>query len=226
MNILVIGAMPIEVETLIDKTGAQHAGQFFDTDYYTYKLDRENVYIITCGIGKVNATAITQKAIDDLVPEIIINTGIAGSMKRENKIGDTIIGCELTYHDVRQEQMVSCFPYRSAFNSDVSLINEFERINCDNKPKRGKIVSGESFICTTTEKDKIIKDYMPDCVDMESAAIAHVAYINKVRFIVIRTICDNADEKAVIDFEEFEKVNAIASANMVNNFLINLDRVI
>ncbi|MEG0091528.1 MAG: 5'-methylthioadenosine/adenosylhomocysteine nucleosidase, partial [Oscillospiraceae bacterium] len=36
----------------------------------------------------------------------------------------------------------------------------------------------------------------PDCVEMEGAAIAHIACKNDIPFVIIRAMSDNADEKA------------------------------
>ena len=42
----------------------------------------------------------------------------------------------------------------------------------------------------------------PDCVDMETAAVAHVCLVNQVPFLSVRTISDGADGEGAGDFEE------------------------
>ena len=222
MKTLIIGAMDIEIETLVKKLQALAISSVYGNKCFYKKIDTLEVFISNCGIGKVNASAITQKLIMDVCPDEIINTGIAGSMKKENRIGDIIIGNMLTYHDVRQDQMESCFPFVKAFYSDTDLVEKFKSIITEKKLVIGKIVSGESFINTSAQKEKIIIEYEPDCVDMESAAIAHVAYLNNIPFIAIRAICDNADDTAINDFEAFEKSNAIISADIVYKYIKNI----
>ena len=39
-------------------------------------------------------------------------------------------------------------------------------------------------------------------VDMESASIAHVCYVNRIPFIAIRTITDTADHSGVDNFDK------------------------
>jgi adenosylhomocysteine nucleosidase len=46
---------------------------------------------------------------------------------------------------------------------------------------------------------------------MEGGAIAHVAYVNSVRCVIIRSISDNADGSAEIDFPEFTRAAAEVS---------------
>ena len=51
--------------------------------------------------------------------------------------------------------------------------------------------------------------FTPLCTDMETAAVAHVCYVNKLPFLAIRTITDMAGHKGI---GEFEKNCAAASA--------------
>ena len=57
---------------------------------------------------------------------------------------------------------------------------------------------------------------------MEGGAIAHVAFVNGVRFAVIRGISDSADGEATMDFPTFLPIAAKNSAALtlalVNDF--------
>ena len=53
---------------------------------------------------------------------------------------------------------------------------------------------------------------------MEGAAIAHVCYINKLPFAVLRTISDGANEGAPLDYPEFVKIAAQKSADIMIRF--------
>ena len=52
------------------------------------------------GISKVNAAVYTQILIDVFSADVIVNTGIAGSLKNEINIGDIVISTEVPYYDV------------------------------------------------------------------------------------------------------------------------------
>ena len=41
------------------------------------------------------------------------------------------------------------------------------------------------------------------CVEMEGAAIGHVAALNKVPYLVVRAISDKADDSAEMDYPTF-----------------------
>jgi adenosylhomocysteine nucleosidase len=82
----------------------------------------------------------------------------------------------------------------------------------------GKIVSGEAFVSDCNLRDLIIKEHSPHCVEMEGSAIAHVAYINNISFLIIRSISDNADDDSD-NYINFEKIASNNSAILVLNIL-------
>ena len=43
------------------------------------------------------------------------------------------------------------------------------------------------------------------CTEMEGAAMAQVAYLNNIPFLVLRAISDKADGSANMDYSQFEK---------------------
>lgn len=52
-------------------------------------------------------------------------------------------------------------------------------------------------------KEKIRNKFGADCVEMEGAAIAQICMLNKVPFIVIRSISDKPNGENQIDFNKF-----------------------
>ena len=55
-------------------------------------------------------------------------------------------------------------------------------------------------------KEKIREKFNADCCEMEGAAIAQVCFLNKIPFIVIRSISDIPNGKNQIDFNEYIKL--------------------
>jgi adenosylhomocysteine nucleosidase len=72
----------------------------------------------------------------------------------------------------------------------------------------GRVASGDQFICSKAQKDKIIEDTAAICAEMEGAAIAHTAYRNGVPFVILRAISDKADDSADMDYPTFEALAA------------------
>ena len=226
MNILIIGALKVEIEYLINITNSVIIDRIFDLDLYKGIVGNNTIYTMQCSVGKVNAALCTQNAISKTNPILVINTGIAGSLKSINKIGTIVIGNEITYHDVRPQQMKNFFPFKESFYSDKTTVENIYRCatNLFNNitTSIGKIVTGDAFIDSNIMKEQIINKYHADCVEMESAAIAHTCYVNRIPFVCIRTICDNADESSIVDYEEFEEKSSIISSKLVHSYLLNI----
>lgn len=93
----------------------------------------------------------------------------------------------------------------SYFKSANSLIKYCKKKLVENNFKQsiyfGKIVTGEAFI-TQSGREEIIAKYNPLCVDMETASVAHVCYVNKIPFLAIRSITDTEEECGMEAFEE------------------------
>ena len=57
---------------------------------------------------------------------------------------------------------------------------------------------------------------------MEGASIAHVATLNGIPFVIIRSISDKADDSAEMDYPTFEKAAAKHSAKLVEKMISEL----
>ncbi len=161
----------------------------------------DNVQVIKCGIGKVNAALGAQRLINDFHPDAIINSGCAGGNGDDIQIQDIIVGAEVCYHDVycgtaidttTQYGQVQGLPLR--FAADPTLLQKARQLSIKNHElsiHQGLIVTGDWFV-DTKDKMRDIISHFPDAkaVDMESAAIAQTCYLNHVPFISFRVISD------------------------------------
>ena len=86
----------------------------------------------------------------------------------------------------------------------------------------GDIASGDQFISSSEQSLRIISN-LPTvkCVEMEGAAVAQVCYEYKVPFSIIRTISDNANHHAHIDFPKFAKEIASKYALGILRYYLN-----
>jgi adenosylhomocysteine nucleosidase len=80
-------------------------------------------------------------------------------------------------------------------------------------------VSGDQFVSSAEVKEKLVKNFQAKCTEMEGAAIAHAAYLNKVSCVIIRAISDKADNSATMDYPTFEKKAIEHSVRLVRNLL-------
>ena len=157
-----------------------------------YEGNYDNKKIILClsGIGKDNAASTTQYLIDKYHPNIIINSGCAGSLTEDIKVLDTIIASYVTYHDFSPIRiMESCVPDNGLVKTDVNIINNLETVlkEYNIKYHLGGIASGDCFVTSSTMRDDIYNRTNCLAVDMESASIGHISKKNNIPFISIRT---------------------------------------
>lgn len=175
--------------------------------FYEGKIANIEVVGLFSGVCKVNAAIASQLLIDVFGVNIIINSGTAGGISPDIKIFDTVISTEICYHDVASDILMEFHPWMKSvfFEADRELIKlskvAVNKINPLGKVIWGRMVTGESFI-TNERRQKIYDEFSPLTVDMETASIAHVCYVNNIPFISIRCVTDTAAYSGVDNFEE------------------------
>ena len=216
MKLGIIGAMDVEVALLKEKmeniVSATHAG----TTYHEGTLEGVRVVLVQCGVGKVNAALCAQIMISVFGVTHIVNTGIAGSLCAELDIGDLVVSKDAMYHDfdcVHFGYEMGRVPgmYVTAFPADATMVEKAFAVADAVHPghaKIGRVATGDLFVATKPAKEAIIEKTDALCTEMEGAAIAHVAYRNRVPFVIIRAISDKADNSAEMDYPVFEAIAA------------------
>src|SRR5690606_32932508 len=97
--VAVVGAMAEEVQRLraaLEGGLAQRAGPYEVT---RGRIEGVDVLLAECGIGKVNAAALTQYLLSMGAGSVIF-TGVAGALDPQLCVGDVVIGSEAVQHDV------------------------------------------------------------------------------------------------------------------------------
>ena len=194
----VIGAMPEEITLLKGKMADVSTEKVAGLEIITGTLHGKNVVLTQSGMGKVAAGAATQLLVTKYGIEAIVFSGIAGNMTSKIGVGDVVLSREVTYHDAEIPMIAQHYPNMDSYFADENLIAAASRA-CEETNTTyivGKIATGDKFIGETAQKNAIAAFCDPDCVEMEGAAIAHIACKNDIPFIIIRSMSDNADETA------------------------------
>lgn len=208
----IIGAMEVEVETLVESLTEKEAHTKAGRTYYTGKLGQLDVVVVQCGVGKVNAAICAQTLCDHFGVTHLVNTGIAGSLNASLDIGDLVISTDAMYHDfdcVHFGYEMGRVPGMNvtAFPADPEMLRLAYIAGESVHPghcRQGRIASGDLFVAEKAAKEAIICKTQALCTEMEGAAIAHTAYLNGVPFVIIRAISDKADDSAHMDYPTFE----------------------
>ena len=221
MRIGVIGPCEDEInpfiESMSDASLEKHAMVHFHAGQYM-GID---VVALFCGVCKVNSAIATQILIDKYQVSHIIVVGVAGAIDEKLHISDTIVSSEIAYHDVAKEILTEYHPWMEStyFSADKNLLDGILGANADDDSvMAGRMVTGETFIHMDGRKE-IIENHSPLCVDMETAAIAHVCYANAIPFAAIRSISDTPHESGKDAFERYFKEAAAKSVNVLKRYL-------
>jgi len=228
MTFGIIGAMEEEISTLKSKMEIIETKVAAGCEFLKGRLDERDVVLVKCGIGKVNAAICTQALIDSFRVSCVINTGVAGSMDDSVRVCDVVVSTDLVQHDFDTsafgDDVIGSIPRLGMrfFKADGRLINAAYYTKAKGlKLHIGRVATGDQFIADKESKDKIKALFSPLCVEMEGAAIAHACYLNKVPFVVIRSISDNSDGNADMSFENFVHIAAKNSSLIVEEILRN-----
>ncbi len=227
----IIGAMEEEVAALKVKMDIEDQRVIAGMEFCKGICEGQPVVVVRSGIGKVNAAVCTQILCDVFQVEAIVNTGVAGSLRNEINIGDIVLSTDALQHDMDAtgfgyEPGVIPRMETSVFEGDQELIALAEKVCKEVNPEiqvfKGRVVSGDQFISDHQVKERIIQLFDGYCTEMEGAAIAQAAWLNKVPYLVIRAISDKADGSAEMDYSEFEMKAIEHTVSLVTGMLKNM----
>ena len=228
MKIGIIGAMEEEVAHLKEAMQVEKTVERAAMTFVKGKLDGKDVVVVRSGIGKVNAGICAQILADLFEVDTLINTGVAGSLDAALDIGDIVISTDAVQHDMDVSALgdpVGQIPRMDtfAFPADERLVQLAVQANEEANPDihtfTGRVVSGDQFVSDGAVKERLVTQFQAKCTEMEGAAIAQAAYLNKISCVIIRAISDKADNSSTMDYPTFEKQAITHTVRLVRNLM-------
>jgi len=219
----IIGAMDEEISVILSEMNNISEYNINNIKFYKGKIYDKDLVLVKSGIGMVNASIITTLLIKEFDVNKILFSGVAGSLNKNINVGDIVIADSLVEYmfnaiefgyEIRQIPRME----NSVFKSE-NLLNKIRDILKKDSIFYGKILSGDKFVSNLEEKEKIGKKFDALAVDMESAAVAHCAYILGVEFAIIRSISDSLNSDSVMEYAEFVNVAAMNSKEILLKLL-------
>lgn len=219
----IIGAMNEELEVLLADMSNKKEEKKNDLTFYEGDVWGQHVVAVVSGVGKVNAASCAQILASEYKVSSLINIGVAGGVSKDIYPGDVVIGDTYVQHDVDTTvfgDKVGQIPRMDIFDfkADETLLNlakEAAASVTDVKSYVGRIVSGDQFIADSEKVKWLESEFNAMAVEMESAAIAQVAHLNNIPFVIIRSISDNANNGASMDYEEFIPIGVKNSTSIL-----------
>lgn len=222
----IIGAMASEVDGLKSIMSDLEVKTVSTVDFYIGKINDTEVVVAQAGVGKVNAALTAQTMILEFNVNVVINIGVAGGIAENLKIGDIVVADRVCEHDMDTTPL----------GDPAGFITGIDRVymDCDKKVSElimectrelgynsmyGTIASGDIFVSTDSERNKIRDVFGGAAAEMEGAAIGHVCTMNNVPFAVLRAMSDCANDESKVDFPTFAEKAAENSIEIIKLFL-------
>jgi adenosylhomocysteine/aminodeoxyfutalosine nucleosidase len=229
-KIAIMGAMPEEIEPIIDKLDDVQTDVYGDNKYYEGTYHGQEVVVAYSKIGKVFATLTATTLIEKFGCDMLLFSGVAGAISNELSIGDLIIADGLCQHDLDITAFGHPFGYvpegEVCISTDVGLRNIAKDIA---KSKgltltEGVIATGDQFVANEERKNWIGTTFKADALEMEGASVAVVCNALNVPFFILRAISDSADMDASFNFDEFLESSAKISADFILSMVDTIGR--
>jgi adenosylhomocysteine nucleosidase len=148
-----------------------------DSEYFSSKSLKHS--IIYSGVGKINASRVTTRAVIEYQPEIVVNVGTAGSLRKD--LSGLYIVRDVIEHDMNAEPLAlrgstPFDPTPNVLSSDIGDV---------------RCATGDSFV---TEIQPWLIDNQVDLVDMELFAIAKVCHTYNIPWRSMKYVSDYVDK--------------------------------
>lgn len=243
----VLGAMPIEVEPLLQELAHPDLRTIQGIPFTVGTLNGRDVVIAETGVGKVNAAITTTLLIEHFDPSEVLFTGIAGALAPNLAPGDVMIGQRAAQHDLGTlgADGLTLWGARPAadttrnpvfFPSDTTLLElaaraaehvQLNRVRPVQRPPRivvGTVLTGDVFVANSEKKKQLAAEFEGDAIEMEGAAVAQVCWqMGRTPLILIRGISDAADEAAYETAEVYQRIAVDNAARLTGAVIAALN---
>lgn len=235
--------MPEEVGLILDNLKNIKSSKFGDLELFSGKLILDNlrevlITIAWSGWGKVSAARATTRLLtsnfNSIPIEIIVFTGVAGAVDKNLKQWDIILADSVIQHDMDarplfEKYVIPAIKNQKIFPNRDLLDKIFIELKKELKKKsfskfgsihKGLIATGDMFVSNTKKINQLSEEISGlYAVEMEGAAFAQVAFQEKIDWLVMRVISDEANESASCDFNKFLNEYKSSSFNLIKCLL-------
>jgi len=146
----------------------------------------ETVIFFHGGWGKIDAATSAQFIVDQWKPTVLFNLGTCGGIHGKINKHDTVIAEKTVVYDI----------YEQMYDADTAIKSYITEIDLtwikDSVPSEysfATICSGDKDL-SVSDLDLLKSKYNAKVVDWESASIARVAFRNKTKCLILRTVSD------------------------------------
>ena len=226
----IISALKIEAEGLKALMENAEVTKKAGLEFVSGKIFDKDVVLLESGSGKVNAAVGTQIMIDLYKPDVIINSGIAGSLVKDLLIGDIVISSDCVEHDINRtalEEPRGQIWFTDEKRIDIPADQEVSEKLAEccsglgSRVRIGRVATGDMFIVYRRQREFIALEFGALCCEMEGGAVGHVCYMNGVPFTILRSISDDFKFNKPENYEDFKELAATRAIKALKMFIKN-----
>lgn len=203
MTYAIIASLPEELAILRKNLQNVHTETHAGLELLLGSIGSAQVVATVCGVGKVNAARTAQVLLDHYTADALIHTGVAGSLVSEVGHMHLVVSTALRYHDMDSDWL-NATPCGGTFPADAHLCEAlYQSASALGTAHRGIMATGDVFVNDPALKAGIRERTGAICVDMETAATAHVSLLNEVPYCAVKCISDLAEGGEENSFRDF-----------------------
>ena len=222
-TVLLVTVTKVEAQAVLDlfskASGLPWERRFIgDKTYYALgQIGGVNIVMVQSEMGTSGpgaALLTVHNAITALTPAAVIMVGVAFGVDPERQhLGDVLVSRQLqAYEPQKIREQRKLIPRGDRVTASSWLLDKFRGGDLDwpdGKVHFGLILSGEKLINDQRSRDKLLA-LEPEAIggEMEGAGLYAAAHNSKVDWILVKSICDWADEKKIDEYQQIAARNA------------------
>lgn len=183
MKVFVI-AMNNEAECVVSNLENAVESTLFGRRVVRGTLNGEDAFVVVSGVGKSNAAAAAQLAIQETGTKRILNLGVSGGLDPAMKVGEIYEVADAVQYD---------FDLVQINGTEMGTLNErdtpFIPCKAEGRFEAKTLGTGDRFN-DSADDSALLKKLGASLRDMEGAAIAHVCETAGVEFVSYKCISD------------------------------------
>lgn len=182
---MIVAALKDEVRSFLSKMSLDCVVHFKPAIFYRGKFLNKEMELLITGIGTKRMQEGLAAALALNLPKTILLVGYAGGTSPIVKTGSLILAEEII-----NANDGSCLKVDAELLLKAKKISEEEKFHY----QLGKMVTVNRIISNPHEKADIGATHSAIALDMESAALAKMAFERKIPFLIVKSILDPVEE--------------------------------
>ncbi len=200
--IAVLCAIRQEIGPLVASMSVSKKFDIDEIPFYQGYMNGHPLTLVQGGIGRENAIKAASCLLESMNVDLLISAGVAGGIRHGLNVGDVVVAERVGY--TRQEEFdEEKLQLEADFTCKEEVVELARQFNNDPELKLhfGNLLTVDKVISQSSTKRRIGEQNSFLAVEMESAAVAEVAYQKGVEFAAIRSISDDIDDDLHLDYD-------------------------